>query len=464
MASFFYNKSMNMKAINPLTGDLIKEYQAHSVPEVCAKLEAAEQAFLSWKTLSYAGRSKYLERVSEVLRSKKRQLAELMASEMGKPIKSGMAEIDKCALVCRYYADHAEQFLSQERVNAGGSESYITFQPLGVVLAVMPWNFPFWQCFRFLAPGLMAGNVAVLKHASNVPGCALAIEDIWREAGLPEKVFQTLLVGSSEVEEIIKNPVVKAVTLTGSTGAGMKVAGQAAALLKKAVLELGGSDPYLIFEDADIDLAATKCAESRLINAGQSCIAAKRFIVMEQVAENFIASFKVKMSAQIPGDPMDEQTEIGPMATLKLRDELHNQVLKSIEAGAECILGGRVEPGAHAFYPPTILTRVKKGMPAYDEELFGPVASVIVVKDEAEAVRIANDTVFGLGSAVFTKDLNRAARIAESMIDAGCCFINDYVRSIPELPFGGIKQSGYGRELGVYGIKEFVNVKTIYRA
>lgn len=452
-----------MKAINPLTGDLIKEYQTHSASEVSAKLEGADNAFTRWKALSYAERGAYLHSVSEVLELRKRQLAELMAEEMGKPIKAGMAEISKCALVCRYYADHGEEFLKQERVNTDASESYITFQPLGVILAVMPWNFPFWQSFRFLAPGLMAGNTAVLKHASNVPGCALAIEEILREAGVPDYVFQTLLVSSNEVEEIIKNPVVKAVTLTGSTEAGMKVAGQAASLLKKAVLELGGSDPYIILEDADIDLAADKCAESRLINTGQSCIAAKRFIVLEQVAERFIDCFKEKMGARQPGDPMSEQTEIGPMATVKLRDELHDQVQRSIEAGAQCILGGRIEEGPHAFYPPTILTDVKKGMPAYDDELFGPVASVIVVKDEAEAIRVANDTAFGLGAAVFTQDIQRASKIAETMIDAGCCFINDYVRSIPELPFGGIKQSGYGRELGVYGIKEFVNVKTIYR-
>lgn len=452
-----------MKAINPLTGNLIKEYQTLSTAEVNAKLESSQRAFHSWKTLPYSERAAYLLRVSEGLELRSRQLAVLMAEEMGKPLKAGMGEINKCALVCRYYAEHAEEFLQQEDVDTGASLSYITFQPLGVILAVMPWNFPFWQSFRFLAPGLMAGNTAVLKHASNVPGCALAIEEILRDAGLPEGVFQTLLVGSSEVEEIIKNPIIKAVTLTGSTGAGMKVAGQAASLLKKAVLELGGSDPYIILEDADIELAAAKCSESRLINTGQSCIAAKRFIVVEQVAERFIASFKKKMAAQQPGDPMDEETEIGPMATVELRDDLHAQVQKSIEAGAECILGGKIERGSHAFYPPTILTNVKKGMPAYDEEMFGPVASIIIVKDEDEAIRVANDTVFGLGSAVFTEDLQRASRIAESMIDAGCCFINDYVRSIPELPFGGIKQSGYGRELGVYGIKEFVNVKTIYR-
>ncbi|PRY53032.1 succinate-semialdehyde dehydrogenase/glutarate-semialdehyde dehydrogenase [Arcticibacter pallidicorallinus] len=452
-----------MKAINPFTGELIREYQTLSKPEIDRKLETSQEAFLNWKTLSYGVRAAYLMRVAEALELKSRQLAELMAAEMGKPLKAGMGEIEKCALVCRYYARHAEEFLKPEAVDTGASLSYIAFQPLGVILAVMPWNFPFWQSFRFLAPGLMAGNTAVLKHASNVPGCALAIEEILRDAGLPQGVFQTLLVKSTEVEEIIKNPIIKAVTLTGSTGAGMKVAGQAASLLKKAVLELGGSDPYIVLEDADIELAAAKCAESRLINTGQSCIAAKRFIVVEQVAESFTASFKRKMAAKQPGDPMDENTEIGPMATVELRDELHAQIQKSIEAGAVCILGGKIEQGSHALYPPTILTKVKKGMPAYDEEMFGPVASVIVVKDEDEAIRVANDTVFGLGSAVFTEDLQRGSRIAERMIDAGCCFINDYVRSIPELPFGGIKQSGYGRELGVYGIKEFVNVKTIYR-
>lgn len=453
-----------MKAINPLTGDLIREYQVHSREEVTTKLEKAGQAFREWKALSYASRAAYLMRVSEVLESKKSDLAILMAQEMGKPVEAGMAEISKCALVCRYYAEHGEQFLSKEVVKTDATESYVVYEPLGVILAVMPWNFPFWQSFRFLAPGLMAGNTAVLKHASNVPGCALATEEILREAGLPDHVFQTLLVGSDEVEEIIRNPVVKAVTLTGSTGAGMKVAGQAASLLKKAVLELGGSDPYIILEDADLELAAEKCAESRLINTGQSCIAAKRFIVLEEVADSFISKFREKMAAQKPGDPMDKATKIGPMATVRLRDELHDQVQKSIEAGAECILGGTIEPGPHAFYPPTILINVRKGMPAYDEELFGPVASVIVVKNEEEAIQVANDTVFGLGSAVFTRDMERAARIAQSGVDAGCCFINDYVRSVPELPFGGIKQSGYGRELGVFGIREFVNIKTVYRA
>lgn len=453
-----------MKAINPLTGNLIKEYQVHSREEVTAKLEKAGHAFREWKALSYASRAAYLMRISEVLESKKSDLAILMAQEMGKPVEAGKAEISKCALVCRYYAEHGEQFLSKEVVRTDATESYVVYEPLGVILAVMPWNFPFWQSFRFLAPGLMAGNTAVLKHASNVPGCALATEEILREAGLPDRVFQTLLVGSDEVEEIIRNPLVKAVTLTGSTGAGMKVAGQAASLLKKAVLELGGSDPYIILEDADLELAAEKCAESRLINAGQSCIAAKRFIVLEEVADSFISKFREKMAAQKPGDPMDKATKIGPMATVRLRDELHDQVQKSIEAGAECILGGTIEPGPHAFYPPTILTNVRKGMPAYDDELFGPVASVIVVKNEEEALQVANDTVFGLGSAVFTRDMERAVRIAQSGVDAGCCFINDYVRSVPELPFGGVKQSGYGRELGVFGIREFVNIKTIYRA
>lgn len=453
-----------MKAINPLTGELVKEYPTHPLSEVAEKLQRAENAFHAWKSLTYAERAAYLIRVSEVLESRKKPLAELMALEMGKPLQAGMAEINKCALVCRYYAEHGEEFLQKEVIKTDATESYVTYQPLGVILAVMPWNFPFWQSFRFLAPGLMAGNAAVLKHASNVPGCAIATEDILREAGIPENVFQTLLVGSGEVEEIIKNPVIKAVTLTGSTAAGMKVAGQAASLLKKAVLELGGSDPYIVLEDADIELAASKCAESRMINTGQSCIAAKRFVVVEEVAENFISKFSEKMKAYQPGDPMDEHTKTGPMATVKLRDELHQQVLKSIELGAKCIMGGVVEPGLHAFYPPTILSNVKKGMPAYEEEMFGPVASVIIVKDEAEALKVVNDTIYGLGSAVFTRDLERAARIAETGTDAGCCFINDYVRSVPELPFGGIKQSGFGRELGVFGIREFVNIKTIYRA
>ena len=451
-----------MKSINPLNGEVIKTYEPHSAEEVKHKIELAQRAFLSWKDTPFAWRAEHLRRAAEVLRNRKRYLAGLMALEMGKPLKAGEGEIEKCALVCEYYAEHGEAFLTNEYVESTASKSYIAFKPLGLVLAIMPWNFPFWQTFRFLAPGLMAGNCGLLKHASNVPGCALAIEEIITEAGFPDHVFQTLLVGSSAVDAIIENPHIKAVTLTGSTHAGMKVAQKAASLIKKAVLELGGSDPYLILKDADLELAAAVCTESRLINAGQSCIAAKRFIVVEEVAEQFISLFKQKMSEYFPGDPMDEETRMGPQARIDLRDALHQQVLTSLEKGARCILGGEVPSGTNAFYPPTILVDVKKGMPAYEEELFGPVASVIVAKDEDEAIEIANDTIFGLGSAVFTKDIKRGEDIAATKLNAGCSFVNDYVRSSPELPFGGINQSGYGRELGLYGIREFVNIKTIY--
>ena len=453
-----------MHTTNPYNGKFVKEYTLHTIEEVADKTEKAQKAFETWRTVGFDKRADLLKKLADVLTVRKAELAQLMAEEMGKPITAGGAEIEKCAKVCIYYAEHGAEFLKDEVVKTDASNSYITYQPLGVVLAVMPWNFPFWQTLRFLGPGLMAGNVALLKHASNVPGCALIIEDLLREAGFPEHVFQTLLISSDSVESVIANPLVKAVTLTGSTEAGMKVAGQAASLIKKAVLELGGSDPYIIFEDADLDLAASKCTESRLINTGQSCIAAKRFIVFEKVADQFIALFKEKMAQQLPGDPMNAATTMGPMAKASLRDELHQQVLKSIEMGAKCILGGTVEQGEHAFYPATILTNVRKGMPAYDEELFGPVASVIVVNDEDEAIRVANDSSFGLGSALFTNDIQRANRIAATQIEAGCCFINDYVRSSPDLPFGGIKQSGYGRELGVYGIKEFVNIKSVYVA
>lgn len=453
-----------MHSTNPYNGKLVKQYKQHTPKEVGIKINNAQIAFASWRTVDFDQRAELLKKLANVLEGKKTVLAQLMAEEMGKPITAGIAEVEKCAKVCFYYAEHGADFLKDEVINTEATNSYITFQPLGVILAVMPWNFPFWQTFRFLAPGLMAGNAALLKHASNVPACALIIEEMIAEAGFPAHIFQTLLVSSDAIESIIANPIVKAVTLTGSTEAGMKVAGQAASLIKKAVLELGGSDPYLILEDADLELAALKCAESRLINTGQSCIAAKRFIVIETVAERFIALFKQQMASQIPGDPMDPDTTMGPMATAALRDELHQQVTKSIAMGAKCILGGKVEPGEHAFYPATVLTGVTKGMPAYDEELFGPAASVIVVKDEDEAIHVANDSSFGLGSAVFTTDLERANRIAATQIEAGGCFINDYVRSIPDLPFGGIKQSGYGRELGVYGIKEFVNIKTVYVA
>lgn len=451
-----------MQSINPANGSLIQSYPDHTMAEVIEKIEEAHLTWDTWKRIPFSERAEMLRHAALVLRRNKEKYAHLMAVEMGKPLKAGIGEIEKCADVCDYYSTNAERFLADELVETEATKSYVSYEPLGVILAVMPWNFPFWQVFRFLAPGLMAGNCAVLKHASNVPGCALAIEEVIREAGFPEFVFQTLLVGSRAVNTIIENPLIRAVTLTGSVEAGKKVAEKAGSVLKKVVLELGGSDAYLVLEDADLELAAETCVNSRLINSGQSCIAAKRFIVLKSIEESFVTLFKNKMSARVMGDPLDEKTEIGPQARADLRDELHQQVLLSIEKGAKCILGGKMSKGEHSFYPPTILTGVKKGMPAYDEELFGPVASIITANDEEEAISIANDTIFGLGAAVFSKDVTRAEEIAANRLQAGSCFVNSLVRSDPRLPFGGIKQSGYGRELSIFGIREFVNIKTVY--
>jgi succinate-semialdehyde dehydrogenase/glutarate-semialdehyde dehydrogenase len=381
---------------------------------------------------------------------------------MGKPLKEGIAEIEKCAWVCDYYAEHAESFLAKETIETDASSSYITYNPLGVVLAVMPWNFPYWQVLRFAAPALMAGNVGLLKHASNVPGCAESIEQLFIEAGFPVGCFTNLLIETEQVKTVIEHPHVKAATLTGSERAGKAVASQAGAQIKKTVLELGGSDAYLILEDADLDHAAKVCAQSRLLNTGQSCIGAKRFVVVESVYDAFLKKFKTLLENAKMGDPLEDDTDVGPMARKDLRDTLHQQVTDSIEKGAACILGGTIPEGPGAFYPPTILTNIQPGMPAYHEELFGPVASVFKVKDEAEAIRIANDSDFGLGAAVFTQDKKRGERIAAEKLEAGSCFVNGLVKSDPRLPFGGIKISGYGRELSHLGIREFVNVKTVW--
>ncbi|HEX2979963.1 MAG TPA: NAD-dependent succinate-semialdehyde dehydrogenase, partial [Anaerolineaceae bacterium] len=381
--------------------------------------------------------------------------------EMGKPVRQGVAEVEKCAWVCEYYADHAEAHLAPDEVKSDAYHSYVAFEPLGVVFAIMPWNFPLWQVYRFAAPGLMAGNTALLKHSSNVPGCALAIEENFRQAGFSEGAFQALLISSRQAPAVIEHPLVRAVTLTGSTPAGKDVASRAGAVVKKTVLELGGSDAYLVLEDADLDHAAQVCVDARLINNGQSCIAAKRFIVVESVFSAFADRFVRLMKAKKMGDPLNESTEVGPQARLDLRDDLHAQVRTSVERGAKILLGGEIPAGPGAFYPPTVLVDVKPGMPAYDEEMFGPVAALIVARDETEAIRIANDTPFGLGAAVFTQDIERGERIAHQL-EAGSTFVNTNVVSDPRLPFGGIKESGYGRELGSYGIKEFVNVKTIY--
>lgn len=451
-----------LEVINPATGEKTKTYDEMTAEKVGSVIQKSHDAFTEWRRTSFAHRAKLMKNAAQVLRNKSRSYAEIMAEEMGKPVRDGKAEVEKCAWVCDYYADNAESILQNEFVQTEASRSYVTFQPIGVVLAVMPWNFPFWQVFRFAAPALMAGNAGVLKHASNVPGCALAIEEVFHEAGFPEHIFRTLLIGSRHVDAVIANPLVKAVTLTGSTPAGKAVAKKAGEMLKKTVLELGGSDPYVILEDADIEETVTACVTSRLINAGQSCIAAKRFVVVEPVREKFERLYVEQMKTRKMGDPFAEDTVVGPQARHDLRDELHRQVRRSIELGARCLLGGEIPDGPGAFYPPTVLTDVRKGMPAYDEELFGPVAAIIPVKDETEAIHVANDTVFGLGAAVFTRDVERGERIAAQELEAGSCFVNAFVKSDPRLPFGGIKESGYGRELAHYGIKEFVNIKTVY--
>jgi succinate-semialdehyde dehydrogenase/glutarate-semialdehyde dehydrogenase len=451
---------MGIASINPATGETIKTYDAMTPEAAAAAVAQAHKTWQSWRTTPFGARARPMKKTAEILRGRKNELAKLMATEMGKPLKQGAAEVEKCALGCDYYADNAEAHLAPETIKTENSKSYVAFEPLGVVLAVMPWNFPLWQVYRFAAPALMAGNVGVLKHASNVPGCALVIEEIFTQAGFPEGAFRTLLIGNKQVQAVIEHPLVRAVTLTGSTAAGKTVAAQAAAVLKKTVLELGGSDPYVVLEDANLDHAVQTCVNSRLINSGQSCIAAKRFVVVEPVLAAFTDRFVALMKTKKVGDPLNEGTDVGPQARRDLRDDLHKQVIASIERGATLLLGGEVPPGNGAYYPATVLADVKPGVPAYDEELFGPVAAVIGAKDEEDAVRIANDTIFGLGAAVFTKDAKRGERIARKL-EAGATFVNSSVASDPRLPFGGIKESGYGRELGSYGIKEFVNVKTV---
>jgi succinate-semialdehyde dehydrogenase/glutarate-semialdehyde dehydrogenase len=455
---------MSIQSINPVNGKVIKSYTEETEEKINRKINLTQKAWLKWRETGFTERSILLKKLAEKLNNKKEELASLMALEMGKPLKDGISEIEKCATVCEFYAERAEGFLKDEIIKTDASKSYVSFQPIGVVLAIMPWNFPFWQVFRFLAPNLMVGNCSLLKHASNVPGCALAIEKLMQDAGFPENVFQTLVIGSKSVNQVIANPIVKAVTLTGSTQAGIMVAQQAGKLLKKTVLELGGSDPYIVLEDADLELAAQTCVNSRLINNGQSCVSAKRFILVKQIEKEFIKLFREKMLQKTVGDPYKAGNDLGPMARVDLRDELHMQVLSNIKAGAKCILGGKIPQfeGSHAFYEPTILTGVKKGMPAYSEEMFGPVASMISARDTEHAISIANDTSFGLGAAIFTKNSAVGEELARTQLQAGSCFVNSLVKSDPRLPFGGINQSGYGRELGLYGIHEFVNIKTVY--
>ncbi|MCI5090458.1 NAD-dependent succinate-semialdehyde dehydrogenase [Phaeodactylibacter sp.] len=449
-------------AIDPTTGKNVKSYKLISNKKLNKTIFGAQAAFQEWSRTDLEERARLLREAARILGEEQDALAMLITREMGKLLKDAKAEVEKCAWVCLYYAQNAERFLRDEYIATEASKSYISYRPLGVILAVMPWNFPFWQVFRFAAPNLMAGNTILLKHAPNVPGCALAIADIMEKAGFPKGVFSSLIIDEKRIKKIIKNRVVRGVTLTGSVGAGRAVAGMAGKALKKTVLELGGSDPYLILDDADVIKAAQVCTKGRLLNNGQSCIGAKRFIVMRQVYNQFLEAFKAQMEEAVMGDPLEAETALGPLARQDLRDQLHAQVKKSLKGGAKRLIGGKKPKGKGFFYPPTILTDVKKGTPAYHEEFFGPVASVIQAWDEEEAILIANDTSFGLGSAVFTQNIERGEHIAREHLQAGACFVNEMVKSDPRLPFGGIKDSGYGRELSHYGLREFTNPKTVY--
>jgi succinate-semialdehyde dehydrogenase/glutarate-semialdehyde dehydrogenase len=453
------------QAVDPATGEKGREIQGHTLEEALAIAHAAHKAFDGWRRLSFAERGAFMTRAAAELRNRRNDLAAILTAEMGKTLTDGRAEADKCANAFDYYARNAEAFLADQPVEMPGGKAKVVFRPLGTVLAVMPWNFPLWQVFRFAAPTLMAGNTAVLKHASNVMGSALAIEDIFKAAGFPADVFRTLLIPSADVAAIIDDPAIAAVSLTGSVEAGRKVASQAGAALKKCVLELGGSDAYLVLDDIDVQKAAKTAAAARLVNAGQSCVAGKRFIVLPQVREAFEAAFVKTMEAMTLGDPRLEDTRLGPLQSVAARDAVHDQVQRSIAAGARLLTGGKVPDRPGAWYPPTVLTDVGPGMAAYEEEVFGPVAAVIHAKDEADAIRIANSSEFGLGSGVLTGDLARGERIAADELDAGMSFVNKPVASDPHLPFGGVKHSGYGRELGGgMGIREFVNAKTVFVA
>jgi len=452
-----------LKSINPVNGSLVGTYPEHSSKEINNIIYEVNNSFNFWRKLDINERCQYFKNLSITLKSRKNEFAQIMALEMGKPISQGIAEVEKSAWVCDYYADNAPKFLSIKEVKTDASESYITFQPLGVVLAIMPWNFPFWQVFRFAAPAMIAGNVCLLKHSSNVQGCADAIEGLFLEAAFPENVFRNLTISSLKVEEVIENSMVKAITFTGSSPAGKSVAKKAGSVLKKTVLELGGNDPYLVLKDADLEKASDACLEGRLLNAGQSCIAAKRFIVEEPVRHDFEKTVINKIKNQVIGDPFDEKTTIGPMVSIDARDQLIRQVEMSVNAGAKVLYKSLIPSIKNSSYHPVmLLTNVLPGMPAFDEELFGPVGSIISAKDKVDALILANQTSFGLGAAIFTSNIEEGKRIAEFELEVGAAFVNDFVRSDPRLPFGGVKESGYGNELSSYGILEFVNIKTIY--
>lgn len=452
---------MPFVSLNPATQQVIHSYASRDVHHLEKSLEKSDKAQQEWAQSSFSTRSGILRKAAAQLLAQRDQYATLITLEMGKPLREARAEVEKCAGTCEYYAQHAEAFLDPETIESDAGKSYVAYYPLGVVLAVMPWNFPFWQVFRAAAPVLMAGNAVVLKHASNVPQCAQAMEAIFRNSGLPEGVFANLMIEVGQVAEVIASPHVHAVTLTGSEVAGRKVAACAGQHLKKCVLELGGSDPFIVLHDADLELAVNAAVSSRFLNCGQSCIAAKRFIVVPQIADEFLRRFKTAVEALKLGDPMLDDTQIGPMARLDLRDTLHRQITDSIAQGAVAVTGCKLVVREGFFYQPSILDHVTAKAPAYHEELFGPVAMVIRASSEDDAVRLANETRFGLGSSIWSKDAARAEQLA-SRIQAGCTFINGMVKSDPRLPFGGIKSSGYGRELSRLGIHEFVNAKTVW--
>ena len=454
---------MPIESFNPYTGRVVRRFRAFSWPHTERILAQSHRAAATWRTTSFAERARLMHRAAELLRERQDELARLMAVEMGKPVVDGRAEAQKCALCCDYYADHAEEFLADDLIKTEAQRSFIAHEPLGVVLAVMPWNFPFWQVVRFLAPALMAGNVGLLKHASNVPQCALALESIFHDAGFPPATFRALLVGSEMVERLLADDRVRAVTLTGSEQAGAQVAATAGRYIKKTVLELGGSDAFIVLADADLDLAAKTAAQARMINAGQSCIAAKRFIVEKPIVKEFVAKMKAHLLAFRPGDPLSDDTQYGPLARPDLADELTEQVNDSVRQGAKVELhGGQSQPGT-ALFRPMILSNVKPGQRAYAEELFGPVALILEAKNADDAIRLANDSRFGLGGSVWTRDVRRGEELARR-VEAGAVFVNSLVKSSPEMPFGGVKKSGYGRELSYLGIREFVNQKSIWIA
>jgi len=447
--------------VDPATLAAGKTYAGHSAEDAARMARLAAEAQRDWRRVGFEQRAAPMRRAATVLRARREEFAALMTGEMGKTVTDGLAEVDKCASACEHFADRAVSYLAREPEAIDGAKAFVTFNPLGVVLAVMPWNFPFWQVFRFAAPALMAGNGGVLKHASNVPGCALAIESVFREAGFPEHLFATALVPSAGVKALIEDPHIAAVTLTGSVPAGRSVAAAAGAVLKKCVLELGGADAYLVLEDADMRAAAKVCAAARMVNAGQSCIAGKRFIVVREVRAAFEAAMVEAMRAYQLGDPRDPRTRLGPLQSVAARDQIHAQVEASVRAGARLLLGGTVPDRPGAWYPATVLADVRRGQPAHDDEVFGPVAAIIEAADEREAIAIANASEFGLGSGVLTSDLARGERIAAEELDAGMSFVNDNVRSDPRMPFGGVKHSGFGRECAGFGIREFVNVKSV---